>query len=518
MSNPILYYTNNGGSGDNKWETLSNWNTSSDNSGSAATGVPWGSSRDYDAFDLADATAGAGITINSQIGNWGSGVVGNCDISNINNTSNAEITGGSFSGSNFFNYGHISGGTFSGYGFENYNRIDGGIFSQNGTFTPIPENGEFWNTDSGTIFGGTFTGNGVLNYGHIWGGTFTGDNMYNFYEIHDGNFTGNGFLNTWYSSPWSGIHGGTFSGNGFENYDSIIYGGTFNGDSVVIGSSGSVWGGTFSGNGLDNYGQIHTGNFTGGNGALMSYNYGTILDGNFGSNLVFDNSSVGTINGGIFSSDNIINNGTIKGGTFSGINFSNVSQFTNVISGGTFSGNGFRNYGNISNGTFTGTGFSNQLIGSITGGTFEITDFYYESGNISFSLIQITQDGTPYTGYWLHNIWADGVWQSPAAAPGALLFFNNGGQGDGTWANQSNWIDETGQAPTEIPWTGATSAQLNLFIYSTAPVPQLDGLLLGGSDFEITGECDSRIAIQIITNGYNILNTVLPNMLVNPFV
>jgi hypothetical protein len=204
----ILYYTN--ASGDHNWETLTNWNTAEDGSGSNPTSIPWTNDGNggawYADIDLVDATGGNGISINSVI-DPNRVVTGTCDIAGI--TNNGTIYGGTFSGDNFNNNnGSIYGGTFTGDNFIN----------------------------GGYIYGGTFTGDNFTNYASINGGTFTGDNFENGYgQIYGGTFTGNYFSNNGF------IYGGTFTGSGFSNKNyGTMYGGTFISPAVTLSTLGNM--------------------------------------------------------------------------------------------------------------------------------------------------------------------------------------------------------------------------------------------------------------------------------------
>ena len=229
MSNPKLYYTNAGG--DHNWDTLSNWNTAANGSGSIATNVPWTDDGNggawYGDYDLVNTPSGGQINIGSAISEH---AIGSCDISSVTNFNNGAINGGTFTGDYFSNYNSISGGTFSGGGFYNGGDIGGGTFTGGG----------FYN-GGGTISGGTFTGNGFNNdiYSHIYGGTFTGNGFNNEGGgmIFGGTFTGDGFYNNGY------ILGGTFSGDNFYN-DNGISGGTFTGYNFY-NDNGEIYGGTF---------------------------------------------------------------------------------------------------------------------------------------------------------------------------------------------------------------------------------------------------------------------------------
>ncbi len=91
----------------------------------------------------------------------------------------------------------------------------GGILS--GIFT-----GEAMNNISGTLGGGTFSGNALTNSGVIAGGTFSGAGLINFGTINGGTFTGSSLTN----DATGGISAGTFTGDGLTNAG-IITGGTY---------------------------------------------------------------------------------------------------------------------------------------------------------------------------------------------------------------------------------------------------------------------------------------------------
>ena len=219
MSNPKLYYTNAGG--DYNWETLSNWNTAANGSGSIATNVPWTDDGNggawYGDYDLVNTPSGGQINIGSAISEH---AIGSCDISSVTNFNNGAINGGTFTGDYFSNYNSISGGTFSGGGFYNGGDIGGGTFTGGG----------FYN-GGGTISGGTFSGGNFHNYS---------DN-YKSAQIYGGTFTGNGFNN-----DNGEIYGGTFEIIGFINiFGTITY------QSISITSGGNPYTGVWDGQNWD---------------------------------------------------------------------------------------------------------------------------------------------------------------------------------------------------------------------------------------------------------------------------
>ena len=205
-----LYFTN--ASADFNWETLTNWNTAADGSGSNPAHIPWtdnGSGGawygDYDLQDNGTGISGATINYGTTIA---SGVTGQCmiAISNVgeinSGTWNAYVQNEIDSINNYI--GVINGGLLT-YQIFNYGTINGGTFTGSGF------------NNSGTINGGTFTGSGFNNSGYIYGGTFSGDNSYN-----------NGGT----------IYGGTFTGSGFFNNNGYIYGGTFLPQAIIVTTSG----------------------------------------------------------------------------------------------------------------------------------------------------------------------------------------------------------------------------------------------------------------------------------------
>jgi hypothetical protein len=95
------------------------------------------------------------------------------------------------------------------------------------------------------------------------------------------------------------------------------------------------------------------------------------------------------------------------------------------------------------------------------------------------------------------------------------LYYTNS-SGDGKWRTLSNWntaSDDSGENPTEIPWTTFASSKFNLYLGDgVTSAPALNRLMLGGNsaDWIITGKCDYIIALEILNNGFNIIKSI-PN-------
>jgi hypothetical protein len=185
-----LYYTN--ASEDGTWETLTNWNTSSDGSGLTPTEVPWtGADGTTNTSNLYDATDDAGVLISTGYLEPNSQT---CFIDNVTSSINTALYGSTWSGNNFTNNGYIGDAPFTSTG-DNF--INGYL---------------------GSINGGTYTGNNMTNNGYI---------NANYMVLCSGDNFVNASVN---NSGYSGfISGGTFSNNGFTNQYGILSNATFTG-------------------------------------------------------------------------------------------------------------------------------------------------------------------------------------------------------------------------------------------------------------------------------------------------
>ena len=236
-----LYYTNQGGdgitinSGDGTWANLLNWNTAADGSGTPALGIPWtddgtmSNTSFYAGYDLVGISLSQILVSFSGIG-LNPDVTGVCNIIGVSVDGFGTVYGGTFTGNDcqaFETTSTINGGLWTGINFNCLGIINGGTFTGDGFFS-----------DSGAIYGGTFT-HAINNNGPIFGGTFTGDGSFNNNNvIYGGLFTGNAFFN------YSEIDGGLFTGSGFTNNSQIV-GGTFTGDGFINNSL--ISGGSFQG-------------------------------------------------------------------------------------------------------------------------------------------------------------------------------------------------------------------------------------------------------------------------------
>ena len=190
---------------DNNWSTNGNWFTDAAHT-SAYTGAPWMADDASKAYDLSFADGidegSAYIWINGDIGVAGNAwtVTGTCDMNMGDVNSGANIYSGNFggTGAGFTINGSIYGGTFSGSDWFN------------------------WSYSLG-IVGGTFSGSGFINVGYIIGGTFSGSGFSNWSSMN-------------YPGSHGDIQGGTFTGS-WATGDT---GGTFSGDALTISTANGV--------------------------------------------------------------------------------------------------------------------------------------------------------------------------------------------------------------------------------------------------------------------------------------
>lgn len=240
-----------------------------------------------------------------------------------------------------------------------------------------------------------------------------------------------GISNLWVIVGGGAIYNGIFSG--LYMTGGSIYGGVFN---YVFGIEwGAIYGGVFNIQSSYITCQINGGEFYGDN-FLIQY---SVSGGTFyGSGLYSESTD---FSGGLFLGDNLfLGEGClIFGGAFSGsgvtIGTSYPTDYKIEVYGGTFSG-------------------SDITINSsavIYGGQFEINGITISSFNDSIpdpSAINITLNGTPYTGMWQGRSWTNGVY-NPA------LYWTAAGDGS-SWEDLNNWntaADGSGDNPTNIPWT-----------------------------------------------------------------
>jgi len=367
-----LYYTN--ASTDGAWETLSNWNTAADGSGSIATDIPWDGNNGtpYSNYDLIDASGGDGVSLNAYIQGT---ITGICYIPNITSNSQVVIYTGTFAGINFTNSGFIFGGTFEITGFV-------------GSVQSYPNINI---TSGGTPFTGTWSGQ-IWSSG-VWVGV---KNLYYTNASTDGlwetlsNWNTNqyGFGDTPTEIPWSGANGSTSasdlidaSGNAGVTLNSAI-------GSGVTGSCGIN---------VSGYGQIiiDGGTF---NGSVSSSNQVVINGGTFNSSVSIG--SVGYITSGTFNSSvSVVASTTIIGGIFNGaVSIDLFSQ----IGGGTYNSS-------------VQCSFESRIVG----GTFEVTTATISNtgGYITWSSLLTISNGTPFTGVWSGQVWSGGVWVSAYTPP-----------------------------------------------------------------------------------------------------
>ena len=126
---PTLYWTN--VSTDQAWENPVNWFLDSAAS-IPALNVPWldGTDITYLAYDLTLADgeiSSPTMDINEAGLNFGTGVTGSCYIAGLGNS--GTINGGTFTGDSLGNYGAINGGTYSPLGTAALTQSSGTTFS-----------------------------------------------------------------------------------------------------------------------------------------------------------------------------------------------------------------------------------------------------------------------------------------------------------------------------------------------------------------------------------------------------
>jgi len=203
-------------------------------------------------------------------------------LSQLQNVSGAQITGGNFTSASLINnFGTISGGTFNYTSvIENSGTVSGGTFE-----------GKFTNSAQGKIEGSPVFnrttadhsfGIDVINYGTISSGTFR-YNIANHGTVNGGIF----------ECSFNNYENGTISGEAVE----------VRGNAYSLENKGLVTGGTFNVGMIDNSGTITAGSFP----TSQVDNYGTISGGEFGLNSTKTLTAI------------VKNAGTITGGTFNDI-------------------------------------------------------------------------------------------------------------------------------------------------------------------------------------------------------
>lgn len=253
---PNLYFTNT--SGDYNWETLENWNTAADGSGSIATNIPWADDGNGGAwYSNYDLLVGDGVSYDyiniAQATILGNGITGTCSLHHV--SCFGVINSGTWTGDYVYascaggwGHGTINGGTFTGNycGTDPDSVGDGAGRVNGGTFT-----GDYFN-NSGVIYGGIFhsaymtNGGGSMyqNSGFIYGGTFTGDYFTNSDSVaHQGIILAGTFTGSHFTNPSGAvITGGTLEINAFNNSGYIKYSG------ITIKSNGVLYTGAWDGN------------------------------------------------------------------------------------------------------------------------------------------------------------------------------------------------------------------------------------------------------------------------------
>jgi hypothetical protein len=469
---PLLYYTN--VSGDGTWETLANWNTASDGSGSSPAHIPWTDDGSggawYANYNLVDATGGSPINVYSVI-DPNQVVSGSCltmspqfynSVYGGTWTGDSPYFGGSIYGGLFTgadaiceDSGEIYGGTFSGNTFHSYNVIYGGTFTGN-------------NLDlGGTVNGGTFSNNGMSGFAIINGGDFSQVTGLNYF----GNSINGGIPPT-YLFPPTELHYTNASGDAtWENLanwfnpssDGNTYG-AWNQISNIPwtdnGSGGSYYGDWNLVDASSNYGIAISNSTTVGNYVTGSCNiflvacFGAINGGTWNGDNNYANSQAGlgsgSINGGTFNGNNCgtdpdngvgSGGGHVTGGTWNGSYYN-----AGVTDGGTFNGS-VENGGTINGGLFTADGFTNYIYGpnvtgTINGGTFignnvsNPSGAYVNGGSFSGNNFQNngSVSGITFSGDGFNNV---------QGAQVTNCDFTNG-TGFTDWAIQNCYLGSTG--------------------------------------------------------------------------
>lgn len=443
-----LYYTN--ASGDGLWSTLANWNTAADGSGYSPIDPLTETPwvTGYFNYDLIDASSDTGITIPANFSAAGSWRI--AELNPVIGATNINYIINSNAIEN--TYGSATQISFQGTNFTNNGYIYVGSFNING-----------------------FVNNGIIDYQNIT------------INFDQSNYTG-----FWEGQIWQ-------DGSWLAEDTGVLYYTNASGDGLW--STLSNWNTAADGSGIAPEAIPWDGGYFGYDLLDASGGQGVTIDLNIDSSSTCNiphilNYSYGGV-GGTMTGDYFTNETLIGYGTFTGNYFTNNSEIT----GGTFSGASFTN-----NGAIYSTGGSGE-----SAGTYNINGFV-NNGTIEYQYITINFDGTPYTGTWEGQNWLNGVWQ-PEVITITKLYFTNS-TGDGLWATLANWTsveDGSGTFPTAPPWTTAESANYDLILTPEAPVPQLNGLLLGGNgiDFQITGTCSEAITLEIISNGYRIAAAAL---------
>lgn len=216
----------------------------------------------------------------------------------------------------------------------------------------------------------------------------------------------------------------------------------------------------------------------------------------------------------VFGSGIVINQPTQIGQGATGT--CNINYITNLsaICGGSYTGSGHSNMlgATISNSYFTGflenssnssiyTSTFTQGIGNdanIYSGTFEIIGFtIYDFSYINYSGINVTYNGSPYTGSWAGQTWVNGSlfdWNTQT------IYYTNSNS-DGSWGNTANWNTSsagTGIAPPYPPWQdsggGGSFAAGATLVDATNNAGVTIDIVLGAG---ITGTCNiSNITID----------------------
>lgn len=382
---PNLYYTNS--SGNYSWETLSNWNTAPDGSGSTPTEIPW-TGNATKGYDLVNAS-GQEVYLSSTL--------------------STSVTGVCNSNMYVINYGNIRSGTFNSFIQNVYGSIISG-----GTFNGIVGNDS---GDPSNIIGGTFNS-------YVYGNYSIGSNPI---------FSSSSSIDFWYGSV---IAGGTFNCN-INAYYTTVYNGQFNGFTTYFNSDGyhelPISGGTFNGTNLGISGYAITGgnfsnvtNFgiansiiTGGTGPSNSYSTTTLYyNGNTNSNWEtlsnWGNNSIGfpstitvteipwTKTDGSTTNKNLSVTSCLENDYFNGYYLAISSPTTTISPTGTINKtcNIYiqENYGKINSGTFTAIANNRGIInggtiscqwnyGTINSGTISLE---YNNGEINGGNITIT--------------------------------------------------------------------------------------------------------------------------------
>lgn len=486
-----LYYTN--ANNDGLWETLSNWNTESDDSGVSPSEVPWSETNGTtNNCLLVDATSGAGVSINTNISVNNGNITGTCAIPNI--TNNATIYKGRFISSNFTNNGSLIGGSFNKDGFVNgvtgvvrYNKI-----SINNNGAPFTGSWQSKSWEDGWL---------VYTKSVLY---FTGAVNASWADLGNWNTAADGSGSAPTEIPWTETDGSTddtdliftnvTSGTMIECYsltispNNNVRGRCYFGNGVNISFSGTtIKSGTFVGPNTEAF--VDGGTITGATFSLLSFTGTfTTLSGNYFYVKTFIKDTGMVINSGTFAaqswpmgqptpSENIkIVTALYYKNTNGNRMWNTLANWNTAIDGtGTvpteapWSGTNSTTseyhlidatlgVGIIIESTLTPTGTGSKICnisditnnGNINAGNWNIAGMI-NNGTINYSNITANINTLVFNGVFQSRLWKSGL---VFTSPTITLYYTNA-SGDNEWGNVENWNsaeDGSGDMPSEVPW------------------------------------------------------------------